>query len=232
MTPIRLITFDLDNTLWDVEPVIIRADAAMHDWLAQAHPEWKALAHADFLACRREAWEMLVDQRHNMTALRITTVEIALAQCGISDEQAQQSARSAFAVFHAERNNITLFDDAIDTLQTLANRYDLHAISNGNADITKMPIAPYFRANFSAESVGAAKPDPAPFLAALKYAGVSPNGAVHIGDHPEQDVAAAQAVGMRAIWFNPQRAAWPLADKPDAEVHALADLAEVITSLN
>jgi putative hydrolase of the HAD superfamily len=231
MTPIRLVTFDLDNTLWDVEPVIIRADAAMHDWLRQAHPEWKSLAHADFSACQRIAWEQLAEQRHNLTALRIATLEHALAHCGIHSEQVQHSARQAFAVFQAERNNVTLFDDAIEMLQTLANRYDLHAITNGNADITDMPIAPYFRAHFSAESVGVAKPDAALFLAALKYAGIGPNGAVHVGDHPEQDVAAAQAVGMRAIWFNPRREAWPLAGKPDAQVHTLADLAETITAL-
>lgn len=231
MTPIRLITFDLDNTLWDVEPVIIRADAAMNDWLAQAHPEWPGLSKETLADCRRIAWEQLADQRHNLTALRIATLEQALMHCGVSGEQVQHSARGAFSVFHVERNNVTLFDDAIDMLQTLANRYDLHAITNGNADISQMAIAPYFRAHFSAEGVGAAKPDPAPFLAALKYAGVGANGAVHVGDHPEQDVAAAQAVGMRAIWFNPERMQWPLTGAPDAQVQTLAELPAAITAL-
>lgn len=231
MTPIRLITFDLDNTLWDVEPVIIRADAAMHAWLTQAHPEWRSLSQDTLADCRRRAWEQLADQRHNLTALRIATLEQALMHCGVHGERGQLAAREAFAVFHAERNQVTLYDDAIEMLQTLANRYDLHAISNGNADIAQMAIAPYFRAHFSAEGVGAAKPDPALFLAALKYAGVSANGAVHIGDHPEQDVAAAQAVGMRAIWFNPTRAPWLLAGAPDAQVQSLAELPAAITAL-
>lgn len=232
MTPIRLITFDLDNTLWDVEPVIIRADAAMHAWLTQAHPRWQSLAHADFLACRRAAWEQMPDQHHNLSALRIATLEIALAQCGLSPVLAEHSARAAFAVFQAERNAVTLYDNALDMLQTLANRYDLHAISNGNADISAMPIAPYFRASFSAESVGAAKPDPAQFLASLQFAGVAANGAVHVGDHPEQDVAAAQAVGMRAVWFNPDKAPWPLAGAPDAQIQHLSELAAAITALS
>ncbi|REH39961.1 putative hydrolase of the HAD superfamily [Paraperlucidibaca baekdonensis] len=231
MTPIRLITFDLDNTLWDVEPVIVRADAAMNAWLINAHPAWQTLDHSDLSACQRAAREQLANEHHNLTALRIATLEIALTQCGLDAEQASTSARAAFAVFHAERNNVTLYDDAIDMLQTLANRYDIHAISNGNADITQMAIAPYFRAHFSAESVGVAKPDPAIFEAALTYAGISATGAVHVGDHPEQDIAAAQAVGMRAIWYNPSGAPWPLAGAPDAQVQSLAALPAAIIAL-
>ena len=30
---ISVITFDLDNTLWDVEPALLRAEQAQRDWL-------------------------------------------------------------------------------------------------------------------------------------------------------------------------------------------------------
>ena len=35
---IRLITFDLDDTLWNVAPVIEGAEAELHDWLARHAP--------------------------------------------------------------------------------------------------------------------------------------------------------------------------------------------------
>ena len=38
MGGIRAIIFDLDNTLWDVWPVIVRAEHAMHDFLAVNYP--------------------------------------------------------------------------------------------------------------------------------------------------------------------------------------------------
>ena len=35
---IKAITFDLDDTLWDVWPVVIRAEQLLHDWLAERYP--------------------------------------------------------------------------------------------------------------------------------------------------------------------------------------------------
>ncbi len=35
---VRAICFDLDNTLWDVWPVIMRAEQKMYDFLAQRYP--------------------------------------------------------------------------------------------------------------------------------------------------------------------------------------------------
>ena len=43
------------------------------------------------------------------------------------------------------------------------------------------------------------KTDPAIFRAASRALGLDPARCVYVGDHPEQDVAAARAVGMLAI---------------------------------
>lgn len=47
--------------------------------------------------------------------------------------------------------------------------------------------------------VGAAKPDPTPFRAALSRLGVAPGRAIHCGDDPVRDAAGARAAGMRAL---------------------------------
>lgn len=47
--------------------------------------------------------------------------------------------------------------------------------------------------------VGAAKPDPAIFHAALEAAGCNSEEALHVGDTPEEDVAGAEAAGIRAL---------------------------------
>lgn len=56
--------------------------------------------------------------------------------------------------------------------------------------------------------VGVDKPDPAIFHLALKLAGCQASQAVMVGDHPQNDVAGAQAVGLAAVmvrsrWFSP-----------------------------
>jgi HAD superfamily hydrolase (TIGR01549 family) len=45
--------------------------------------------------------------------------------------------------------------------------FDLYALSNGNADIQRVGLGHLFKQHFSAAGVGAAKPDPRMFQAAL-----------------------------------------------------------------
>jgi putative hydrolase of the HAD superfamily len=47
--------------------------------------------------------------------------------------------------------------------------------------------------------VGAAKPDPAIFAAALALAGTRPEECVHVGDSPAEDVAGARAAGIEPV---------------------------------
>jgi len=62
-------------------------------------------------------------------------------------------------------------------------------------------IAPLVDGAVSSAEVGAAKPDPAAFAAALALAGpgVRPADAVHVGDSVAHDVAGARAAGIRAV---------------------------------
>jgi putative hydrolase of the HAD superfamily len=52
---------------------------------------------------------------------------------------------------------------------------------------------------FTSAAVGAAKPDPAPFLRALEALGVRPDRAIHIGND-EVDRLGARAAGMHFAW--------------------------------
>jgi putative hydrolase of the HAD superfamily len=51
----------------------------------------------------------------------------------------------------------------------------------------------------SSAEVGAAKPDPAPFVRGLELAGARPDEALHAGDSVDNDVAGARAAGVRAV---------------------------------
>ena len=56
-------------------------------------------------------------------------------------------------------------------------------------------LARYFAVVVTSAEVGAAKPSPAPFLAALDRLGVEPERALHVGDQPRDEEGAA-AAGM------------------------------------
>jgi putative hydrolase of the HAD superfamily len=51
----------------------------------------------------------------------------------------------------------------------------------------------------SSADVGARKPDPAIFEAALEVAGVQPSEALHVGDTPDEDVDGARAAEIRVL---------------------------------
>lgn len=72
----------------------------------------------------------------------------------------------------------------------------------------------------SSAEAGAAKPDPAPFLAALRAAGREPDQAVHVGDSEENDVRGAAAAGIRPVLLD--------RDGGGGDIASLAELAAVL----
>lgn len=207
---LKLLCFDLDNTLWPVEPVIVRAEAAAWQWLAQRAPAVPARITADRLRAQRVALlAAQPDYRHNLTALRRDAVAASLRALGYGEAEAAALAEGALAEFLAHRNLVTLFPDARAVLERLANKYRLAVLTNGNADIARIGLDHLFDTVLSAESTGRAKPDPEMFVRALRAHRVRAGQAVHIGDHPEQDVQAARAHGLAAIWANPLQLARP-----------------------
>lgn len=201
---LALICFDLDNTLWPVEPVIARAESETWRWLAQRAPD--AVARVDVDALRRRRLAVLAAQPgyvNNLTALRRDVMRMTLEESGFSAGEAGSLAQRAMDVFLEHRNAVTLFPGVLAVLEKLAGEYRLAALSNGNADLRRIGLAHFFDSVHSAETVGRAKPDPAMFARALADTGVPAHRALHIGDHPEQDVLAALAHGLHSLWANP-----------------------------
>ena len=58
------------------------------------------------------------------------------------------------------------------------------------------------------ETENARKPEPEIFLRASNRLAVDPGRCIFIGDSPTADIAGAQGVGMKTIWF-PNGAVWP-----------------------
>lgn len=98
------------------------------------------------------------------------------------------------------------FPNLISMLEDLKGRnVRLGIITNGKGqfqmdNIKALGIEKYFEAILISEWEGIKKPDPNIFNRALERLGVSPGESIFVGDHPINDVKAAQNVGMRGIW--------------------------------
>lgn len=229
---IKLLTFDLDNTLWDVESVVMRAERIMRDWIRREHAEFAdRFDFRDFLSLREAVLRERPDIAHDLTRQRLEVLRRAFCQGGYAEEAAVAAAEAAFAIYFEERNRVSFFPGVESTLAALKPDFDMLSISNGNADIHKVGLSGIFRRHFSAISVGVAKPDARIYQAALDFSGVQAAEAVHIGDDPEQDVAAAAALGMKTVWVNFAERSWPDLPRAHAEIRDFAELLPVIRRL-
>ena len=203
---IKLITLDLDDTLWPCMPVINRAEDALHDWLSEHAPE---LANQHSVESLREHRRTLARQNpdiaYNLTLTRKMSLQMLLIQFGYDKKLAQP----AIDVFRNARNQVEPFEDVIPALEELGKHYYLVAVTNGNVELSRTPVSAYFRHALTAESVGAAKPDPAIFTEAMKRANTTPEETLHIGDDPETDIEAARQIGLHSIWMNRYQQPWP-----------------------
>jgi len=224
MTPLRAICFDLDNTLWDVWPVIRRAEQAMYDFLALRYPRVVAELTVEAMRAAREKTAADYPQmRHDFTFLRKQTLREHAREFGYAEIMVEE----AFEAFIQARNEVDLYDDVLPGLERLRTRYRLFTVSNGNADLGRIGLAHYFERSVAARLAGALKPDPAIFHKAIEGTGLAPAEVAYVGDDPELDVVGARGAGMRAIWINREQADWPVEfPPPDHCVRSLAELVE------
>ena len=219
---IRAISLDLDDTLWPIWPAIERAEKALHLWLTDHAPMAAALFSS--AGALREIREHMVttrpDLKHDMSALRRESIRLALYRAG----EDPLLAETAFEAFYAERQRVTLFDDALPTLEFLAARYPLVSLSNGNADLARIGLDRFFRASIHAREFGVGKPDPRIFLAAAGALEVEPEHVLHVGDDATLDALGALNAGMQAAWLNRGDHPWPHTQEPHVTLFALDEL--------
>jgi len=112
----------------------------------------------------------------------------------------------------------------------LAGRYRLGIVSNfyGNLESVcrETGLSRHLSAVVDSAVVGAEKPDPRIFVAALEALGAAAHETVFIGDSLARDMTGARGVGMAHIWLSPgeTKACCPA----DRVIRRLSDLEEVL----
>jgi 2-haloalkanoic acid dehalogenase type II len=226
LSNIRAICFDLDNTLWDVWPVIKRAEQAMYDFLALKYPRVTASMTVEMLrAAREETARAYPQMAHDFTFLRTQTLKDHAREFGYAEAMAEE----AFDAFLQARNEVVLYDDVLPGLERLKQRFRLFTASNGNADLQRIGLAHYFERSVNARQVGALKPDPLLFHKAIAGTDLEPQQVVYVGDDPALDVVGARAAGMCPVWINREQGSWSAEHgSAPCTVHTLSELGTVL----
>jgi len=222
MTAPLVLSFDLDDTLWPVGPVIAAAERHLLSWLRERHPEIVSGHNLESLrALRDDVAKRFPERSHDLTFLRHRALKDLFGAAG----HAESLADAALEVFFSARNRVEFYDDVRPALSRLRARYRLFAISNGNADLQRCGIGDLFAGHVTAITAGAAKPDARIYAALLEMAGVEAAQVLHIGDDPLADVIGATRAGMQAVWLNRDGREWPAAfAAPPRTVSTLAEI--------
>jgi HAD superfamily hydrolase (TIGR01509 family) len=216
MTAVRLVTFDLYDSLIELRP-------RRWERLAAALRRLDITADLDTLrAADRIAEDYYTEEngrlpirdrpRAEREVFRIRYMTRWLDEAGLpADPATVRAAREGYlaeyetpAVEDGVAGGYHVFEDVLPALTRLRQAGIKRAlISNADADVTALcthlAFAHEMNAIVTSALVGWEKPDVRTFRAALDPLGVEPAAALHVGDQPRSDVAGALAAGMRAV---------------------------------
>ncbi len=233
LQPIKALTFDLDDTLYDNRPVIVRAEQAMYDWLAEYHPCSHTLTRQDWMALKQHIAMADPMLKHDVTLWRYELIKIGLMQLGYRLADAEKAAHHGLEVVLAVRNNVNVPAETHRVLSELAQRVPLLAITNGNVDADKIGLGQYFSRVLVAGRDGLAKPAPDLFAQAVALLGLPAEHILHVGDHLVTDVGGAKMNGFQACWYNDQLRQLHSEPRsrllPDIEISQLAPLLTLVS---
>jgi YjjG family noncanonical pyrimidine nucleotidase len=201
------IFFDLDHTLWDFDKNSI---LAFEKIFRKDFPTVNtALFIKHYIPINQACWKLFQVDAISHEELRYRRLKDSFDAISfdISDAQINQISED-YIQFLPDFNH--LFEDALEVLQYLKERYELHIITNGFAEVQFRKIAnsnlePYFKTITNSEMAGAKKPNPIIFEHALEKASARKKESIMIGDSMDADVIGALDFGMKAIFFNPNQ---------------------------
>ncbi len=166
------------------------------------------------------------------TGYRNAAWQDGLAAAGLADgdalaPQLSQAFRQAF------RSHCPAYIDVPRTLDLVAPGRALAVVTNGIIDVQRIKLAVsglrrHFRVLIASSEVGAGKPDPRLFEAALASLGLPPDEVIVIGDSPEKDLAGAKAAGLRRIWLD-RAGATGGAVEAEATIRSLTELPALLS---
>jgi putative hydrolase of the HAD superfamily len=189
---IQHVFFDLDHTLWDFDK---NSEMAFGTIFKQHHPE---IAIADFIEkyapINQACWKLYQYDKITHEELRYKRLKDSFdaLNYAISDQAIHQMAEDYITLLP---DNNHLFDGAIEILEYLNSKYELHIITNGFANVQYKKIA-----NSKIE-----KPNPIIYQHALDLAQAQKEHSIMIGDCLEADVQGALDFGIDALFFNPNK---------------------------
>ncbi len=228
----KVLSFDLDDTLWPVRPVLIAAEKTVNQFLQHHCPQLFQRFDQEAIIQRRiDLHKQRPDLHHQISQLRKESIFSLIRDCGYSEAEAHRLAEQAFELFIDARHKVRLYEGVEETLAILKERFQLVALTNGNADVMRLDISHLFDFSIKAEDINSSKPAAPHFELTLREFDIAAHEMLHVGDNPEHDVLGAQQLGIPCAWINANGDPWPHDQAPDLVLDSVTELPDAINAL-
>ncbi len=227
MNGIKVILFDIDNTLLDFNK---GAKAAMEKCL-EAHGITPGDEMFDtFLRINDSLWRKIETAELTKAELHRTRWQLIFKELGIAlDGEAFEKE-----FLTALQTSARPVDGAFETLDYLYGKYTLCAASNAPYEqqikrLSNVGMMKYFSKLFISEKIGHSKPSREFFDACFnELPDISRNEAVIIGDSLTADIFGGIEYGLHTVWFNYAKADVPENLGADYVVNSLSEIKGIL----
>ena len=204
---IKLLSFDLDNTLYDNRPVIKRAEDKNKQYLAQEFARQHiAFNFERFIEIRNELMLLKNQSAHsenweleNLTYLRKKVLEQFCQPLKNSAEITEK----ALQIFLKYRSQVKVPIEILQLLKQLKPHFHLVSVSNGNCDPYQTSMGTYLQKHYAPQHGFRAKPHQQMLQVIKQEFDLTPENILHIGDQVETDGKAAENASCKFFYFSP-----------------------------
>ena len=124
LTPIKAISFDLDDTLYSNRPVMEVTEQRMISYFAQLLNEYgqQAFNYKFWWPFRSQAIAEQPELKHDVTALRKVAYHLGMLSLGMPEAEADKKSQQALDYFYAVRSDFTLPDATYQLMVIIASK--------------------------------------------------------------------------------------------------------------
>jgi len=201
---IKHVFFDLDHTLWDFDA---NSDQSFRFIFDKLNIDLDfSMFSGYYYPINEYYWKLFREDNVSKKDLRFGRLNDTFKKMNHSISDAMINKLSEAYIDNLSNYNL-LIEGALDILDYLKPKYNLHIITNGFQEVQglkmeKSGLNAYFETVITSEEVGVKKPNPKIYNYALKTCNAMASESIMIGDNYEADVIGAIDSGLDAIFYN------------------------------
>ena len=203
LQPFTAISFDLDDTLYNNLPHVMHASEQLFSLINQTYPATTAWNEVQWQQFKHGLFKLYPELEHDTSAARYAMLHQGLLYFDYNEDEASKGAQEGMRCFHHHRSNFVVEDNVMELLHCLSQRYRLIGITNGNVDTQRIGLDKVMQFVLHPGHGVKMKPAADMFTLACRQLGITPSQLLHVGDHPQSDIAGAKMAGCQSVWLNP-----------------------------